>query len=47
MVVNPIISTAKAKGIHAEVIGKVGGDRLKAVGGFDLALSDLRTANEA
>ena len=45
--VNPIISTAKAKGIHAEVIGKVGGDRLKAVGGFDVALSDLRTANEA
>ncbi len=44
--VNPIIATAKAKGIHAEIVGKVGGNRVKAVGGFDVALSDLRAANE-
>ena len=44
--VNPILSTAKAKGIHAEIVGRVEGDRVKAVGGFDVTLSDLRQAHE-
>jgi len=45
--VNPVISTAKAKGIAAQVVGKVGGDRIKADGAFDVSLEKLRAANEA
>ncbi|MEP3891692.1 MAG: phosphoribosylformylglycinamidine synthase subunit PurL [Hellea sp.] len=45
--VNPVISTAKAKGVAAQVVGKVGGDRIKADGGFDVSLAGLREKNEA
>ena len=45
--VNPVLSTAKAKGIAAQVVGKVGGDRIQADGAFDVSLEKLRTANEA
>ena len=44
--VNPVISTAKAKGIAARVIGTVGGDRIAADGAFDVSLDKLRAANE-
>jgi len=45
--VNPVLATAKAKGITAQVVGKVGGDRIKAEGAFDVSLDKLRSANEA
>ena len=45
--VNPVVATAKAKGIPAQVVGKVGGDRIKAAGAFDVSLEKLRAANEA
>ena len=45
--VNPVISTAKAKGVAAQVVGKVGGDRIKADGGFDVTLAGLREKHEA
>ena len=45
--VNPVVATAKAKGIPAQVVGKVGGDRIKAAGAFDVSLENLRAANEA
>ena len=45
--VNPVISTAKAKGIAAQIVGKVGGDRIKAEGAFDVSLEKIRAANEA
>ncbi|MEP3653422.1 MAG: phosphoribosylformylglycinamidine synthase subunit PurL [Litorimonas sp.] len=45
--VNPVLSTAKAKGIAAQVVGTVGGDRIQADGAFDVALDKLRAANEA
>ena len=45
--VNPILSTAKAKGIAAQVVGTVGGDRIKAQGAFDVSLEKLRAANES
>ena len=45
--VNPVVSTAKAKGIAAQVVGTVGGDRVQADGAFDVSLEDLRAANEA
>ena len=45
--VNPVISTAKAKGVAAQVVGKVGGDRIKAEGGFDVSLAGLREKHEA
>jgi len=44
--VNPVISTAKAKGVAAQVVGKVGGDRIKADGGFDVSLAGLREKHE-
>lgn len=44
--VNPVVSTALAKGIAAEIVGKVGGDRITAVGGFDVSLSGLRQKHE-
>ena len=44
--VNPVISTAKAKGVSAQVVGKVGGDRIKADGGFDVTLAGLREKHE-
>jgi len=45
--VNPVVSTAKAKGVAAQVVGKVGGDRIKADGGFDVSLAGLREKHEA
>ena len=45
--VNPVIATAKAKGIPAQIVGKVGGDRIAADGAFDVALDELKAANEA
>jgi len=45
--VNPVISTAKAKGIAAQIVGTVGGDRIQAEGAFDVSLDKLRAANEA
>ena len=45
--VNPVVATAKAKGIAAQIVGKVGGDRIKADGAFDVSLEKLRAANEA
>jgi len=45
--VNPVVSTAKAKGIAAQVVGTVGGDRIQADGAFDVSLTELRAANEA
>ncbi len=44
--VNPVVSTAHAKGIAAEIVGKVGGDRITAVGGFDVSLTGLRQKHE-
>ena len=44
--VNPVISTAKAKGVSAQIVGKVGGDRIKADGGFDVTLAGLREKHE-
>jgi len=38
--VNPVVSTASANGIPAIEIGTVGGDRLIAQAGFDIALKD-------
>jgi len=45
--VNPVISTAKDKGVMAQVVGKVGGDRLSADGGYDVSLDGLREKNES
>ena len=45
--VNPVISTAKTKGISAQIVGTVGGDRIQADDAFDVALDKLRAANEA
>ena len=36
--VNPIISTAKGKGVSAQIVGKVGGGRINAAGAFDVSL---------
>jgi len=44
--VNPVISTAKSKGVSAQIVGKVGGDRIKADGGFDVSLKGLREKHE-
>jgi phosphoribosylformylglycinamidine synthase len=45
--VNPVVSTAAAKGVPAQVVGKVGGDRISAEGGFDVSLEGLREKHEA
>ena len=45
--VNPVIATAKAKGITAQIVGTVGGNRIKADGAFDVSLDKLKAANEA
>jgi len=45
--VNPVLSTAKAKGISAQVVGTINGDRIQADGAFDVPLETLRAANEA
>ena len=45
--VNPVVATAKAKGLAAQIVGKVGGDRIQADGAFDVSLEKLRVANEA
>jgi len=44
--VNPVISTAKEKGISAQIVGKIGGERISAVGGFDVSLAGLREKHE-
>ncbi len=44
--VNPVISTAHAKGIAAQVVGRVGGDRIVADGGFNVSLEGLRQKHE-
>ncbi len=44
--VNPVISTAHAKGISAQIVGKVGGDRIIADGAFDVSLAGLRQKHE-
>ena len=45
--VNPVISTAQSKGIPAQVVGTVGGERISAAGGFDVSLEGLREKHEA
>ena len=45
--VNPIISTAKDKGMVAQIVGKIGGDRISAAGAFDVSLAGLREKHEA
>jgi len=45
--VNPVISTAKGRGVSAQIVGKVGGERVKADGGFDVSLAGLREKHEA
>ncbi len=45
--VNPVLSTAKDRNVPAQIIGKVGGDRIKADGGFDVSLKGLREKHEA
>ncbi len=45
--VNPVISTAHSKGIPAQVVGKVGGNRIIADGAFDVTLEGLREKHEA
>ena len=45
--VNPIISTAKDKGMAAQIVGKIGGDRISAAGAFDVSLAGLREKHEA
>ena len=44
--VNPILATANTKGIAAQIVGTVGGERIAADGAFDLPISELRQANE-
>ena len=44
--VNPVISTAQAKGIPAQIVGKVGGERITAQGAFDVSLDGLRQRHE-
>ncbi len=45
--VNPVVSTARTKGVSAQIVGTVGGDRIQADGAFDVSLEKLRAANEA
>ena len=44
--VNPVVSTALAKGLSAQVVGTVGGDRIQAAGAFDVTLAGLRQKHE-
>ncbi len=44
--VNPVVSTALAKGLFAQVVGTVGGDRIQAAGAFDVTLAGLRQKHE-
>ncbi|CAM3867679.1 phosphoribosylformylglycinamidine synthase subunit PurL [Litorimonas haliclonae] len=44
--VNPVVSTAQAKGLTAQVVGTVGGDRIQAAGAFDVTLAGLRQKHE-
>jgi len=44
--VNPVISTAQNMGLTAVKVGSVGGDRLIADGGFDIALADAHMEYE-
>ena len=45
--VNPVLSTAHSKGIAAQIVGTVGGDRIKAENAFDVSLEGLRQKHEA
>ena len=45
--VNPVISTAKDKGMLAQIVGKIGGDRVSAAGAFDVSLVGLREKHES
>jgi len=45
--VNPIVHTANSKGIQAQVVGKVGGERIQADNAFDVSLKGLRERHEA
>ncbi|RKQ71489.1 phosphoribosylformylglycinamidine synthase subunit II [Litorimonas taeanensis] len=45
--VNPVISTAHSKGISAQIVGTVGGDRIKADGAFDVSVQGLREKHES
>ncbi|MGB0906028.1 MAG: phosphoribosylformylglycinamidine synthase subunit PurL [Maricaulaceae bacterium] len=44
--VNPVVSTAAAKGVTAQIVGKVGGERIKAEGAFDVSLDALTEQHE-
>ena len=44
--VNPVISTAGAKGIAAQIVGTVGGDRIIGTSAFDVSLDGLRQKHE-
>lgn len=44
--VNPVVSTALSKGIPAQIVGKVGGSRIRVDGGFDLSLHDAHMVHE-
>ena len=45
--VNPVISTAHTKGVAAQIVGKVGGDRIIAASAFDVSLAELSEKHEA
>ncbi|PHR91000.1 MAG: phosphoribosylformylglycinamidine synthase II [Robiginitomaculum sp.] len=45
--VNPVVSTAQTLGISAKVVGKIGGDRVSAHGGFDLSLRGAHMVYES
>ncbi len=44
--VNPVVSTAGAKGVPATIVGKVGGASVTVQNGFDIKLSELRDTYE-
>jgi len=44
--VNPVVSTAHSKGIAAQIVGTVGGDRIKADKAFDVSVEGLRQKHE-
>jgi len=43
--VNPVISTADNLGISAKIVGKVGGEMIKAEKAFNVSLSETRRIN--
>lgn len=40
--INPILATAESLGVKAQIVGKVGGDRIKATDAFDVSLIGMR-----